>query len=85
MLLIANVAFLTIPSVDPGDRACTPAQLASYLSIITSIGSIVTGLLLLRQHRTKPQDAAGEVVNRFILPLTPIHPLTAVSMFSVIG
>jgi len=63
VLLIANVAFLTIPSVDPGNRACTPAQLASYLSIITSIGSIVTGLLLLRQHRTKPQDAAGEVDN----------------------
>ena len=62
VLLNANVAFLAIPSVDPGDHVRTPAQLASYLSIIASIGSTVTGLLLLRQHRTKPQDAAGEVV-----------------------
>ena len=63
MLLNANVAFLSIPSVDPGDRARTPAQIASYLSILTSIGSVVTGLLLLRQNRTKPQDAAVEVVS----------------------
>jgi len=66
VLLNANVAFLAIPSVDIGDRARTPAQLASYLSIITSLGSIVTGLLLLRQHRTKPQDAAEEVVSHFV-------------------
>ena len=63
MLLIASVSFLAIPSVDPGNRTRTPAQLASYLSIITSTGSIVISLLLLRQHRTKPQDAAEEVVS----------------------
>ena len=66
MLLNANVAFLAIPSVDPGNHIRTPAQLASYLSVITSIGSIVIGLLLLRQHRTKPQDAAEEVVSHFV-------------------
>jgi hypothetical protein len=76
VLLNANVAFLAIPSVDPGDRLRSPAQLASYLSIITSIGSTVTGLLLLRQHRTKPHDAAEEVV-RDILDLSPPTPLTA--------
>ena len=63
MLLNANVAFLAIPSVDPGNHTRTPAQLASYLSIVTAVGSVVTGLLLLRQHRTKPQDAAEEVVS----------------------
>lgn len=63
VLLIANVAFLAIPSVDPGDRIRTPSQLASYFSIITSIGNVVIGLLLLRQHRTKPQDNAEEVDN----------------------
>ena len=63
MLLNANVAFLAIPSVDPGDHIRTPAQLASFMSIVTSIGSVVVGLLLLRQHRTKPHDAAEEVVS----------------------
>ena len=63
MLLNANVAFLAIPSVDPGNDTRTPAQLASYLSMITSVGSVVTGLLLLRQYRTKPQNAAQEVVS----------------------
>ena len=66
MLLNANVAFLAIPSVDPGDHTRTPTQLASYISIVTSIGSVVIGLLLLRQHRTKPQDAADEVVSHNI-------------------
>jgi len=61
VLLNANVAFLAIPSVDTGNRTRTPSQLASYLSIITSVGSIVIGLLLLRHHRTKPQDSADEV------------------------
>ena len=72
MLLNANVAFLAIPSVDPGNRTRTPSQLASYLSIITSVGSIVIGLLLLRQHRTKPQDSADEVVSHLIRSLA--HP-----------
>jgi len=66
VLLNANVAFLAIPSVDSGNHIRTPAQLSSYLSVITSIGSVVIGLLLLRQHRTKPQDAAEEVVSHFV-------------------
>jgi chaperone required for assembly of F1-ATPase len=66
VLLNANVAFLAIPSVDSGDHVRTPAQLASYLSMVTSIGSIVIGLLLLRQHRTKPHDAAEEVVSHIV-------------------
>lgn len=60
VLLVANVAFLAIPSIDSGDPIRTPAQLASYFSVIASIGSVVMGLLLLRQYRTKPQDAAEE-------------------------
>jgi len=72
VLLNANVAFLAIPSVDPGERNRSPTQLASYLSIVASIGSVVTGLLLLRQHRTKPQDAAEEVVSYPIRSLSPL-------------
>ena len=66
MLLNANVAFLAIPSVDSGDHTRTPTQVASYLSIITSTGSVVVSLLLLRQHRTKPHDSAEEVVSYII-------------------
>ena len=83
MLLNANMAFLSISSVDPGNHIRTPAQLASYLSVIASVGSVVTGLLLLRQHRAKPQEAADDVVRHFILSLTSI-PLTALDVFSVI-
>jgi len=83
VLLNANVAFLAIPSVDPGEHVRTPAQLASYLSIIASVGSVVTGLLLLRQHRTKPQDSAEEVVSSSDLS----HPYLThcADAFSVIG
>lgn len=61
VLLNANVAFLAIPSVDVGDGARTPAQLASYFSTVMSIGSVVIGLLLVRKHRNKPHDSATEV------------------------
>ena len=77
MLLNANVAFLAIPSVDPGNHVRTPAQLASYLSIITSVGSVVTGLLLLRKHRAELLDTAERVVSHPIrcLLLTSLHSL----------
>jgi len=61
-MLNVNMAFLAIPGVNPGNDTHTQAQLASYLSIVTSIGSIVIGLLLLRQHRTKVQGS-GETVS----------------------
>ena len=54
VLLNANVAFLAIQSVDSsgavGHRS--NAQRASYFSIVNSIGAIVLGLLLIREHNT---------------------------------
>ncbi|KAF8814774.1 hypothetical protein BYT27DRAFT_7081775, partial [Phlegmacium glaucopus] len=54
VLLNANVAFLAIQSVDisasAGHRSHT--QRASYFSIMTSIGAIVLGLLLVKIHNT---------------------------------
>ena len=82
MLLNANVAFLAIQSVDHGGRTRTPAQLASYLSIITSIGSVVIGLLLLRHHRTKPHDSSDEVVSRIIWS-RPSSSLTVIAIGSL--
>ncbi|KAF8649617.1 hypothetical protein AX16_005706 [Volvariella volvacea WC 439] len=49
VLLNANVAFLTIQSIDEVERV-SPIQIASYLSICASIGAIVVGLVLARQH-----------------------------------
>ncbi|KAA1472057.1 hypothetical protein DENSPDRAFT_838208 [Dentipellis sp. KUC8613] len=63
ILLNANVAFLAIPSVmilqDNNTLLNSPAQIASYLSIATSIGSIVLGLLLIRQNRTASRTDTG--------------------------
>lgn len=49
VLLNANVAFLAIQSVDEAERS--NAQRASYFSVLTSMGAIILGLLLTRQHQ----------------------------------
>lgn len=59
MLLNANVAFIGTPrAVD-----LTAADIASYFSISTSVGSIVLGLLLVRQNQTKGRETANDVVS----------------------
>jgi len=66
VLLNANVAFLAIPSVDNGlpskGHGRSVAEIASYASVLTSIGSIILGLLLERQNRTKERETAHEAV-----------------------
>ncbi|KAJ3491300.1 hypothetical protein NLI96_g800 [Meripilus lineatus] len=69
VLLNANVAFLAIPSVDPGNNSRTPAQVASYISIATSTGSIIVALLLIRQYRVKPRETVEEAA-KFLLSKT---------------
>ncbi|KAK0218286.1 hypothetical protein EDD85DRAFT_961562 [Armillaria nabsnona] len=58
VLLNANVAFLAIQSIDKSssDKGRSPAQIASYVSTILSIGSISLGLLLLQKYRYKNRD-----------------------------
>ncbi|KAI0078375.1 hypothetical protein K474DRAFT_1660618 [Panus rudis PR-1116 ss-1] len=60
VILNANGAFLAIPSVDTGPDQRTAAQVASYISIVASVGSILAGLLLVRQYRVKPKDTVEE-------------------------
>ena len=63
-MLNANVAFLSIQSVDTyNDPYRSPAQISSYCSITASIGSIILGLILVRQSRTKHGETADEVVS----------------------
>jgi len=61
VVLNANVSFLSIQSVDQGGDLVlnrSPAQIASYLSILASVGSIVLGLLLLKQTRNRDSDTS---------------------------
>lgn len=61
MLLNANVAFLAVPSVDPATAHYNATQITSYISVRTSIGSILTGVLLIRQYRDKGESAEEAV------------------------
>ncbi|KAJ7037863.1 hypothetical protein C8F04DRAFT_1090427 [Mycena alexandri] len=70
VILNANVGFLSIQSVDQSGYLVlnrSPAQLASYLSILSSIGSIMFGLLLVKQYRNReklrPADASQFMFN----------------------
>jgi hypothetical protein len=58
-MLAANVAFIATPGVivvpaedSKGWIKASPAQIASSMSLVFSIGSIITGLLLIRRNRT---------------------------------
>ncbi|KAJ7444796.1 hypothetical protein B0H11DRAFT_437351 [Mycena galericulata] len=56
VMLNANVAFLSIQSVDQGGVAVptrSAAQISSYLSTLTSIGAVIIGLLLVKQNRNR--------------------------------
>jgi hypothetical protein len=64
VILNANVAFLAIPGVSPGGTS-TPSQICSYISVTASVGAVATGLLLMRQNRTKHRETADDAVRRF--------------------
>ncbi|KAH7909163.1 hypothetical protein BJ138DRAFT_1102917 [Hygrophoropsis aurantiaca] len=60
VLLGANVGFLSIQSVDDGDgRSLT--QVASYLSLVASMGSVLVGFIV-RHNRTSQSDTAHEAI-----------------------
>ncbi|KAK7026848.1 hypothetical protein VNI00_015390 [Paramarasmius palmivorus] len=59
VVLNANVAFLAIQSVDEDTPSPnkSPAQIASYLSVMASIGSIIIGLMLTRKNKANSKEA----------------------------
>ncbi|KAF9444236.1 hypothetical protein P691DRAFT_763579 [Macrolepiota fuliginosa MF-IS2] len=67
VMLNANVAFLAIQSIDqvtpPARRR--PDQIASYVSVVASVGSIIIGLLLIKMNRVRLQDTTPDAI-RFI-------------------
>ncbi|KAJ8095928.1 hypothetical protein PM082_015149 [Marasmius tenuissimus] len=62
VLLNANVAFLTIQSVDEATNNAnrSPAQVLSFLSAGMSIGSIINGLMLTRTNKVKHKEGATD-------------------------
>ncbi|KAJ7928122.1 hypothetical protein B0H13DRAFT_2311984 [Mycena leptocephala] len=63
VVLNVNVSFLSITSVDTltMSNRHSIVQILSYLSIVASIGSIILGLLLIRQNRTKFHESANQI------------------------
>lgn len=63
-MLASNVGYLAIQSVDLNEGAArSPGQIASYLSVVANIGSIILGLLLTRQNQTKGADAVKDLAS----------------------
>ena len=78
MLLSANVGFLAIQSVDSSDMEhySSGAQTMSYLSIATTVGSILLGLRLLLRQTEKMNNIHNVVklcsdFHTFLAFLTP--------------
>ena len=73
VLLAANVAFLAIPGVivvpSEGWIKPSPAQIASSMSLVFSIGGIIAGLLLIRRIRAIGTQDRGTAVRRSFLTL----------------
>ncbi|KAJ7792414.1 hypothetical protein B0H14DRAFT_2470155 [Mycena olivaceomarginata] len=84
VVLNANVAFLAIQSVDNNGAISStrsPTQISSYLSMLTSIGSIIIGLLLVKHHRNRDRASAADAA-KFIFHRT--HPTLGLETLAVL-
>jgi len=63
----ANVGFLAINSIAGPGNVRSAAEIASYLSMLASIGSTIIGLLLIRQNKTKDRRHAEAAVGFLFL------------------
>lgn len=89
VLLNANVAFLAIPNVAGQEGTlATPAEIASQVSMITSVGSVIIGLLLSRHHQLKDKsaaEAAGYMADKGLQTLAILYSLPyALLMWSMV-
>ncbi|KIJ61621.1 hypothetical protein HYDPIDRAFT_189512 [Hydnomerulius pinastri MD-312] len=69
VLLNANVGFLAINSVDLGSGRSL-SQVASYMSMVSSFGSMVLGVMLVRQSYTQSPNLADDAVRVTLRPAT---------------
>ncbi|KAG6824320.1 hypothetical protein H0H92_007231, partial [Tricholoma furcatifolium] len=72
ILLNANISFLAIPSNDPSNNSSVllptrrASQVASYVSVIASLASMMLALLLVLQYNVKESDSTEFIQhNRF--------------------
>ncbi|KAJ7916696.1 hypothetical protein B0H13DRAFT_1997283 [Mycena leptocephala] len=79
VLLNADMAFLAIPTVEVGvNTSRSTAQIASYVSAVASLGSIIVGLILARQNRNRCDaniDEAADYLARHSDSLFGFQPL----------
>ena len=72
-MLAVNVGFLAIQGVivvpSKGWIIPSPAQIASSMSLVFSIGSIITGLLLIRRNRAMATQKPFIAVRWLVLSL----------------
>lgn len=72
VLLNVNIAFLSIQSVDNNGLFTTyrsPTQILIYVSTVTSLSSMLFGLLLVRHSDPKRWESADLVVSIFMVLL----------------
>nr|GAT46161.1 predicted protein [Mycena chlorophos] len=84
VVLNANVAFLSIQTVDTNGQQTprrSPTQIVSYMSMLTSIGAIIVGLLLLRQNRNRDRGTAAEA-SRYMFDRT--HPTLGLETLAIL-
>ena len=62
MLLTANIAFLAIPGIDGNNGSSRAIRVLIDISVITSMGGILAGLLLARRYDTRKYNV-DEVVS----------------------
>ncbi|KAJ7591053.1 hypothetical protein C8J56DRAFT_934551 [Mycena floridula] len=82
VLLTANVSFLAIQSVDAASEnlSRSAAQISSYISVISSTGCIILGLLLIRQNRTKAKETACDAATFLNEQEHPNHGLEVLAI-----
>lgn len=79
VLLSVNVGFLAIQSVDNG-RGYSLSQVASYVSVISSFGSMLLGVNIARESYTKGPDMVGNVQAHLQSLVHPKHGLETLAI-----
>ncbi|KAG1851960.1 hypothetical protein F4604DRAFT_1806558 [Suillus subluteus] len=79
VLLSVNVGFLAIQSVDNG-RGHSLSQVASYVSVISSFGSMLLGVNIARQSYTRGPDMVDNAQARLESLVHPKHGLETLAI-----
>lgn len=72
IMLAANCAFLAIPifQAPPPDTHSTPEQVASYLSLTSSLFGLILSMVMYRQHKAHRPSTPDEIVSVHLVSIT---------------